>query len=102
MCVSVQAGPNAGAGVTLNWCQSYGNMDLFAQLAGTPDAGGFWTDDNATGALTGATFAAGTVPPGTYGFTYSVGVAPCTLASATVTVTVGPCLLPPDTGLPVE
>jgi len=100
--VSVVSPRKAGAAGTVAWCQRFGNIDLFAQLGGTPDAGGFWTDDNATGALTGATFAAGNVPPGTYAFTYSAGTAPCTPVSATVTVNVGPCLLPPDTGLPVE
>jgi hypothetical protein len=102
VCVSVQASANAGTGAAVNWCQSFGNIDLFAQLGGAPDTGGIWTDDDATGALTGASFAAGTVPPGTYSFTYNVGTAPCSPASSTVSVTVGPCLLPPETGLPAE
>lgn len=102
VCVTQQVAPNAGTGGTVAWCQSFGNIDLFAQLGGAPDPGGLWTDDNGTGALTGASFAAGTVTPGTYAFTYTVDDPPCSPVFSTVTVTVGPCLLPPDTGLPVE
>lgn len=102
VCLTEVAAPNAGIDASVNWCQSSGTIALFAQLGGTPDAGGLWMDDNASGALTGASFAAGTVPPGTYSFTYTVGTAPCGPASSTVTVIVGPCLLPPGGVFPVE
>ncbi|MEP4882259.1 gliding motility-associated C-terminal domain-containing protein, partial [Maribacter dokdonensis] len=42
-----QAQPNAGSDGTLNICQgsSFTNADLFAQLTGSPDTGGTWTDN---------------------------------------------------------
>lgn len=102
LCVQVSQPPDAGTGGTVAWCQSFGNIDLFAQLGGTPQAGGTWTDDNATGALSGSVFAAGSVAPGSYSFTYTVDVPPCSPATATVTVAVGPCLIPPGGINPVE
>lgn len=77
------------------WCQSFGVLDLFAQLTGTPQAGGNWSDDDATGALNGGTFTPGGVPPGTYDFTYTVSSGGCPPASATVAVNLGACLAPP-------
>ncbi|MBK8500475.1 MAG: hypothetical protein IPL52_17055 [Flavobacteriales bacterium] len=102
MCVTEIVLPNAGIGGSVAWCQSFGNIDLFAQLGGAPQAGGTWSDDNATGALTGSVFAAGSVAPGSYAFTYTVDGPPCSPATATVTVVVGPCLVPPGGINPVE
>jgi gliding motility-associated-like protein len=64
-------------------------FDLFAQLGGTPDSGGTWTDDDNSGALAGSTFDPGTAGNGTYSFTYQVdGTGPCTGQSVTAVVTV--------------
>jgi len=45
--VTEQAQPNAGIDGTLNICAgaSFDNDDLFAQLTGSPDTGGTWTDN---------------------------------------------------------
>lgn len=101
--MNVDAPANAGVDATLNWCQSSGALDLFAQLVGTPSPGGTWTDDNATGALSGSTFNPVGVPSGTYVFTYTVGGGACPAASASVTVNhSGVCLVPPQYPYPVE
>jgi len=46
--VTEQAQPNAGGDGTLNICEgeTFTNADLFAQLTGSPDAGGTWVDNN--------------------------------------------------------
>lgn len=95
VCVQVSLLPDAGTGGPLAWCQSFGDVDLFAQLNGTPQPGGTWSDDDATGVLNAGVFQAGSIPVGTYAFTYSVSTPGCTPASATVSVSVGACLLPP-------
>lgn len=103
LCINVSPVANAGTDASLNWCQSSGALDLFAQLVGTPSPGGTWTDDNATGALSGSTFNPVGVPSGTYVFTYTVGGGACPAASASVTVNhSGVCLVPPQYPYPVE
>lgn len=94
--------PNAGTGASVNWCQSFGDIDLFAQLTGTPQAGGTWVDLNATGAVSGSIFSAAGFAPGSYAFTYAVSSPGCAPASSTVIVNVGPCLAPPGGIYPVE
>ncbi|MBK7383269.1 MAG: hypothetical protein IPI81_08015 [Flavobacteriales bacterium] len=94
--------PNAGSSGIVNWCQSFGALDLFAQLGGTPDVGGIWTDDNATGQLVAGVFNASSVIPGSYGFTYMVNSVACGPATATLLVIVGPCLIPPREIFPTE
>ena len=69
-----QAPPNAGSDGTLNICQgdTFDNNDLFAQLGGSPDAGGTWTDNG----------------DGTHTYTV-LATAPCTTDdSSTVTVSI--------------
>ena len=87
--VTVTAGPNAGVGDTLNVCNLNGAYDLFTGLGGSPDAGGTWSDDSNTGALTGNVFDASSAGNGTYQFTYTVSSgAPCPPASSTLVVNV--------------
>lgn len=102
VCVTLSLAPDAGTGASVNWCQSFGDIDLFAQLTGTPQAGGTWVDLNATGALSGSIFSAAGFAPGSYAFTYAVSSPGCAPASSTVTVNVGPCLAPPGGIYPVE
>ncbi|MCW5900307.1 MAG: hypothetical protein KIT10_13655 [Flavobacteriales bacterium] len=96
--------PNAGGNATVNWCASFGALDLFAQLGGNPDPGGAWTDDSGTGALSGDMFDPAGVPSGTYTFTYTVMVnGVCLPGQATVTVVnTAVCMVPPQTNDPVE
>ena len=89
--VTIYQSPNAG---NLNTtailsCNDDNNIDLFTGLDGTQDAGGTWTDDDGTGALTVNIFDATAVTSGTYSFTYTVTAsAPCIDDSTTITVTI--------------
>lgn len=95
--VTVTAAPNSGTNGTLTSCQSINSLDLFTGLGGTPDLGGSWNDDDATGALTGSIFDPSAVATGTYSFTYTVtGTSPCANATSTVLVTVNS---PADAGI---
>ncbi|MCB0810018.1 MAG: gliding motility-associated C-terminal domain-containing protein [Flavobacteriales bacterium] len=78
---------------TLPLCASSPAAVLFAELGGTPDAGGSWTDPN--GNAHSGTFDPATDPGGVYTYTI-IGQVPCPSASATVTVSVEPL---PDAGL---
>ena len=85
--VSVAPGPDAGTGNTVSICSSEASYDLFAQLGGTPDAGGSWSDDDNTGGLNGGILNANGVASGSYDFTYTVvGLGACPNAAATITV----------------
>ncbi|WP_422858727.1 T9SS type B sorting domain-containing protein [Flagellimonas sp. S174] len=90
--VTVTDQPDAGSDGAIAICTTGGAAtDLQAALNGTPDSGGNWADDDATGAdLTDpANVDLSGLAPGTYDFTYSfAAVAPCAAAQATVTVTV--------------
>ena len=81
--VNVNPQPDAGTNGVVTVCSSGAPLPLFAQLGGSPDAGGSWTDPNNT-ASTG-TYTPGTSTPGTYTYTLN-GAAPCGSASATVVV----------------
>jgi gliding motility-associated-like protein len=84
--VTVQSAPDAGADTSVAVCSDAAAFSLFSQLAGTPDAGGSWTDPLGT-AFPGDTFMPGVSIPGAY--TYKVpGTAPCDTAKATVDVAV--------------
>ena len=61
-------------------------LDLFGQLTGQ-DAGGTWSDDDATGVLTGNNVDITTLAIGSYNFTYTVNNGSCT-DSETVVVTI--------------
>ncbi|MDG1730542.1 MAG: gliding motility-associated C-terminal domain-containing protein [Algibacter sp.] len=70
-------------------CNDNNNIDLFAGLDGTEDAGGTWQNDNAVGTLVGNIFDASGVSAGTYNFTYLVTAsAPCVDDSETITITI--------------
>ena len=85
--------PKSGNPNPISVCNTNTAADLFTALDGTQDAGGIWQDTNSTGALTGGSFNASAVTPGTYQFTYFVTAsAPCIDASTIITVTVEPPL----------
>ena len=83
--------PNAGIDNFLDACNDGTTYDLEALLL-AHDAGGSWSDDNASGVDVNASPTAvdfDGVAPGTYNFTYTVdGVAPCPQDQAMITVEV--------------
>ncbi|MEZ4791383.1 MAG: T9SS type A sorting domain-containing protein [Flavobacteriales bacterium] len=82
--VSEQPLPDAGTNGTLLICINGTPTGLFAQLGGTPDGGGSWSDPS--NASHSGTFSPGTDAAGVYTYTVNA-VAPCTgTVSATVTV----------------
>ncbi|GAA4971866.1 hypothetical protein GCM10023315_22510 [Algibacter aquimarinus] len=62
-------------------------LDLFGQLSGE-DAGGTWTDDNTTGALSGSDVDLTVLTIGSYNFTYTITDSNGCTNSSTVVVTV--------------
>jgi hypothetical protein len=103
LCIAEVASLSAGTNASVNWCQSFGPLDLMAELGGSPAVGGTWTDDNATGQLSGGFWDPTGMPSGTYAFTYSVGGSGCPVTTATVSVVhSGICMVPPQTMDPVE
>ncbi|MBX2973439.1 MAG: gliding motility-associated C-terminal domain-containing protein [Flavobacteriales bacterium] len=90
--VDVVDAPDAGTPGMLALCATDAPSSLFAQLGGTPDAGGAWSGPSA---LAGDVFVPGTSLPGVYTYTISVPP-PCTNASSTVTVSVAQ---PPNAGI---
>ncbi|MEO8068828.1 MAG: gliding motility-associated C-terminal domain-containing protein, partial [Flavobacteriales bacterium] len=90
--VTVNTPPDPGVDGNITLCTSSTAVSLFAQLGGTPDAGGVWSGPSPVigGMLDPANMSAGA-------YTYTVaGVAPCPSEDATVTVTVN---TPPDPGV---
>jgi len=83
--------PNTGTPTPAVFCENdlaaNSPLDLFGQLLGN-DAGGTWTDDNTTGALTGSDVDLTILTVGTYGFTYSITNANGCTNSSTVTVVI--------------
>ena len=89
--ITVEQSPNAGIDGTLSTCVNSTSLNLLNGLDGTQDLGTF-SDDNATGALSGTFFNPSLVLPGSYNFTYTAsgGVSPCVSDTAVVTVIVNP------------
>jgi len=63
---------NAGSNNTISICNDGTAIDLATLLSTPHDAGGTWTDNNASGALTGSVFNTTGIAQGTYNFTYTV------------------------------
>ncbi|WP_179351686.1 gliding motility-associated C-terminal domain-containing protein [Winogradskyella vidalii] len=82
--VSIETAPNAGGDAAVNSCAIDGTIDLFDNLAGTPDIGGTWSPALASG--TGV-FDPLVDTEGTYTYTVS-GTSPCVDATATITVSI--------------
>ncbi|MBK6369927.1 MAG: gliding motility-associated C-terminal domain-containing protein [Flavobacteriales bacterium] len=91
LAVVVVAAPDAGLPGNAILCAIDAEIDLFAELGGTPDAGGAWTGPSA---IVGGSFDPATMAAGIYTYTISVPP-PCVNASSTVTIDV---IQPPDAG----
>ncbi|HRO98026.1 MAG TPA: PKD domain-containing protein [Flavobacteriales bacterium] len=89
--VTIAPEPDAGTDGSITLCSSDAAVSLFAQLGGTPDAGGAWSGPSA---VTGGQFDPATMTAGVYTYTVN-GIAPCPAESSTVTVAVN---TPPDPG----
>jgi gliding motility-associated-like protein len=90
--VTINTPPDPGTDGAITLCTSDAAVDLFAQLGGTPDAGGVWTGPSA---VVGGQFDPATMSAGAYTYTVT-GTAPCPNASAIVTVTIN---MPPNAGV---
>ncbi|MEM1322901.1 MAG: gliding motility-associated C-terminal domain-containing protein, partial [Bacteroidota bacterium] len=85
--ITVNNQPDAGTDNTVTVCEG-SSLDLNTALMGA-DTGGSFTDNSATGALSGSTFNTTGLAGSTYTFTYELSAAaPCTPDQATITVTV--------------
>ncbi|MBX2974173.1 MAG: gliding motility-associated C-terminal domain-containing protein, partial [Flavobacteriales bacterium] len=78
--VTETGSPNAGTDGTITVCENGAAIDLFAQLGGSPDAGGTWSP-----AAPGGMYDPTTMAPGAYVYTLNA-LAPCADASSTVMV----------------
>lgn len=89
---------DAGTNGTITACGNNTSVDLFTGLAGTPQAGGIWTDLNGTGLLFGQYFnASGATGAGPFNFRYKLsGTIGCSADSAQVAVNV---LAAPNAGV---
>ncbi|NND50969.1 MAG: gliding motility-associated C-terminal domain-containing protein [Flavobacteriaceae bacterium] len=92
--ITIEDPAEAGTATPFEICEenaaSNSPLDLFGQLSGN-DPGGTWSDDDATGALSGSDVDLTLLGPGSFDFTYSVtGAGSCGTDTATVTITINP------------
>ncbi|WP_204244181.1 hypothetical protein, partial [Wocania ichthyoenteri] len=89
--VTINPLPNTGTPMAATFCENNlvanSPLDLLGQLTGE-DAGGTWTDDNTSGALSGSDVDLTLLTIGSYNFTYSITDANGCSNSSTVTVIV--------------
>jgi len=81
--VAETGSPDAGTDGTVTVCENGAAVDLFAQLGGTPDAGGAWSGPSV---VVGNSYDPLTMDPGVYTYTLNA-TAPCVSDQSTVTVT---------------
>ncbi|MBL0128381.1 MAG: gliding motility-associated C-terminal domain-containing protein [Flavobacteriales bacterium] len=81
--ITVSIAANAGVGGSVSLCDGDPAIDLFAQLGGSPDATGVWTDPS--GIVSTAQFDPLIDTPGTYTYTVTA-IAPCPTETATIDV----------------
>ncbi len=90
--------PNTGTPTPLLVCENdltaNSPVDLFNQLTGQ-DSGGMWSDDDATGALTGSNVDISGFTVGSFNFSYSITDVNGCMNSSIVTITVEPA---PESG----
>ncbi|RAJ18212.1 gliding motility-associated C-terminal domain-containing protein [Olleya aquimaris] len=103
--VTINPLPNTGVPTPATFCENdlaaNSPLDLLGQLSGQ-DAGGTWTDDNATGALSGTNVDLTILTIGSYNFSYTITDANGCTNSSTVVITVEEA---PESGnalMPVE
>ncbi|HEX2616946.1 MAG TPA: hypothetical protein VHL57_05340, partial [Flavobacteriales bacterium] len=87
--VTIVSQLEAGSNGSISVCGSQTQVDLFTGLGGSPQQGGTWIDLDNTGAVSGHTFNASAVVPGTYHFRYELtGTLSCASDQAQATITV--------------
>jgi gliding motility-associated-like protein len=91
-------GTDPGTNGNIVFCTTDPSTSLFAQLGGSPGAGGSWSGPSALTGGSAGNFNPASMTAGTY--TYTVGTGSCA-ASATVTVTVNSCAVV-GAGCPVQ
>ena len=83
--------PSSGTPTNATFCENdvvaNSPLDLFGQLSGN-ETGGIWSDDDASGALSGSDVDLTILPIGSYNFTYSLTSTDGCNNSSTVTVTI--------------
>ena len=89
--VTINPLPNTGTPTPEKYCENdlaaNSPLDLFGQLTGE-DAGGVWTDDNNSGALSGTDVDLTVLTIGSYNFTYTITNSNSCTNSSTVTIIV--------------
>ena len=89
--VTINPLPNTGTPTPETYCENdlaaNSPLDLFGQLTGE-DAGGVWTDDNTSGALSGTDVDLTVLTIGSYNFTYTITDSNGCTNSSTVTIIV--------------
>jgi gliding motility-associated-like protein len=85
----INGAPDAGGDNNATACTNDSSFDLFANLIGSPDPGGVWTDLDGSGAsITGDDVDLTTVIPNTYRYQYTISAGTCGTSTSIVTVDV--------------